>query len=197
MSYAKATVALRLGLFTMKSNPPSFSDGSRGSIVLLASTSGYFGGTGVAAYVASKHGIIGLLRSSQTVAQDAEIRLNAVAPYFTPTQITAGFAKEWKAAGLETNTPEGVASVIAQMALDSNRHGACALVSTMAYFELSNTSDCILCQTAGNIIRELESTRSEMVALWLGEDVRALMTNSANLFAKMGGYPLPKLPLQA
>jgi len=113
----------------MKSNQTCFEDGSRGSIVLLASTSGYFGGTGVSAYVASKHGVIGLLRSSQIVAQSALIRLNAVAPFFTPTQITAGFAEQWKAAGLQSNTPEGVASVIAQIALENNRFGTCALVS--------------------------------------------------------------------
>ena len=116
----------------MKSNQPCFEDGSRGSIVLLASTSGYFGGTGVSAYIASKHGVIGLLRSSQVVAQSARIRLNAVAPFFTPTQITAGFAEQWKAAGLQSNTPEGVASVIAHMALEAGRFGACALVGCVS-----------------------------------------------------------------
>jgi NAD(P)-dependent dehydrogenase (short-subunit alcohol dehydrogenase family) len=120
--------ALRLALFSLKSNPPSISDGSRGSIILLASTSGYFGGTGVVAYAASKHGIIGLLRASQVLAQDAGIKINAVAPFFTPTQITAGFSDEWKKAGLEANTPQGVASVIAHMALEDSRYGTCALV---------------------------------------------------------------------
>jgi NAD(P)-dependent dehydrogenase (short-subunit alcohol dehydrogenase family) len=122
-------IALRLALFSMKSNPPCFQDNSRGSIVLLASTSGYFGGTGVAAYVASKHGTIGLLRAAQGASQNAGIRLNAVAPFFTPTQITAGFAEEWKSAGLENNTVEGVGLVIAHMALDCDEHGACALVN--------------------------------------------------------------------
>ncbi|KAH8645754.1 putative short chain dehydrogenase/reductase [Xylariales sp. PMI_506] len=121
---------LRLALFTMQSNLPNFSDyGCRGSVVLIASTSGYFGGTGVAAYVASKHGIVGLLRASQGEAQRLGIRVNAVAPFFTPTRITAGFSQAWQDAGLESNTVERVAFIISQMALDRDRHGSCALVS--------------------------------------------------------------------
>ena len=100
-----------------------------GSIVLLASTSGYFGGTGVAAYVASKHGVIGLLRASQQTAQKYGIRVNAVAPFFTPTQITAGFAQKWKEAGLDANTPQGVAGAIANIAVDEKPRGECILVS--------------------------------------------------------------------
>lgn len=101
------------------------------SIVLLASTSGYFGGTGVAAYVASKHGIVGLLRASQTTAQQYGIRINAVAPFFTPTRITAGFSEQWLEAGLEANTPQRVADVIGQVAMDSSRKGSCVLVSAL------------------------------------------------------------------
>ena len=101
---------------------------SGGSVVLMASTSGYFGGTGVAAYVTSKHGVIGLMRSSQITANKYGIRINAVAPFFTPTHITSSYADNWKDAGLEANTPEGVAAVIMQASLDDNRSGTCILV---------------------------------------------------------------------
>ena len=104
-----------------------------GSVVLLASTSGYFGGTGVAAYVASKHGVIGLLRASQQTAQKHGIRVNAVAPFFTPTQITAGFAQRWKEAGLDANTPGAVAGAIANLAVDQERRGECILVSALCF----------------------------------------------------------------
>ncbi|RAH65383.1 dehydrogenase with different specificitie [Aspergillus aculeatinus CBS 121060] len=144
-----------------------------GSIVLLASTSGYFGGTGVAAYVASKHGIVGLLRASQTTAQQYGIRINAVAPFFTPTRITAGFTEQWLEAGLEANTPQRVADVIGQVAMDSSRKGSCVLV-------------------AGNYLREMESTRTRMLAPWLGEDVANFMTTAMQFFQDIGGYVLPK-----
>lgn len=119
----------------MKSNPlntftpsdPLFAQ-TRGSVVLVASTSGYFGGTGVSAYVASKHGVIGLLRACQLTAAATGVRVNGVAPFFTPTRITAGFAEAWKEKGLEANTPQGVAGVIAGMAVDEGVSGRCCLV---------------------------------------------------------------------
>lgn len=114
--------ALRLAMHHMKANKIP------GSVVLLASTSGYFGGTGVAAYVASKHGVIGLLRASQQTAHKYGIRVNAVAPFFTPTHITAGFAQRWKEAGLDANTPQGVAQTIASLAVDDGMRGECILV---------------------------------------------------------------------
>lgn len=100
---------------------------SGGTVVLVASTSGYFGGTGVAAYISSKHAIIGLLRSSQTTAVKNNIRVNAVAPFFTPTHITSSYADKWKESGLEANTPDGVAAVIMQASLEK-KSGMCILV---------------------------------------------------------------------
>lgn len=98
------------------------------SIVLIGSTSSYFGGTGVAAYVASKHGVLGLLRASQSTARDLGVRVNGIAPFFTPTHITAGFSRRWRDQGLEENSPERVAEAIAFIALDESRQGECVLV---------------------------------------------------------------------
>lgn len=114
---------IRLGIHAMRQT-------GGGSIVLVASTSGYFGGTGVTGYITSKHGVVGLLRSCQSTASQYGIRLNAVAPFFTPTHITAQYADAWKAAGLESNTPGDVANVILQQALDDSKTGSCVLVST-------------------------------------------------------------------
>ncbi|KAF9884799.1 hypothetical protein FE257_001215 [Aspergillus nanangensis] len=159
---------LRLAMHHMKSNSvPS------GSIILMASTSGYFGGTGVTAYVASKHGVIGLLRACQPTAQDLGIRVNAIAPFFTPTRITAGFAEKWHNAGLEANTPPRVAEAIAQVALDGTMHGACVLV-------------------AGKYLREMESTRARLLPAWLGDDVAGFMGKAMRFFMDIGGYVLPK-----
>lgn len=106
---------------------------SPGSILLVASTSGYFGGTGVAAYIASKHGVVGLLRSSQLEAKKRNIRINCVSPFLTPTAITVNFAQQWIDHGLEANTPENVASVIAQTAIDEELRGASVLVSGLSW----------------------------------------------------------------
>ncbi|KAJ5807357.1 hypothetical protein N7447_010813 [Penicillium robsamsonii] len=113
----------------MKSSPSTTTNPQpTKSILLVGSTSSYFGGTGVAAYIASKHGVLGLLRACQGVARRHGVRVNAVAPFLTPTYITAGFAHKWDEARLEKNTPNGVAEVIAAVALDEERQGNCVMV---------------------------------------------------------------------
>ncbi|KAL1897978.1 hypothetical protein Sste5346_003832 [Sporothrix stenoceras] len=164
---------IRLGIHTMRQNEKKDGQLVAGSIVLVASTSGYFGGTSVAGYITSKHGVVGLLRSCRATATQYGIRINAVAPFFTPTHITASYADAWKAAGLESNTPTDVASVIAQQALNTEVTGTCVLA-------------------CGKIRRELETTRAALVTQWMGEDVTTLMAEAGKLFAKLGGYPLPK-----
>jgi NAD(P)-dependent dehydrogenase (short-subunit alcohol dehydrogenase family) len=111
----------------MRNNDPD-EEGRRGSIVLIASTSGYFGSTGNVAYIASKHGVVGLLRASQQMVGPLQISVNAIAPSFTPTYITAGFGESIAKAGIEHNTPEIVGLSIAYAALDSTRQGTCCLV---------------------------------------------------------------------
>lgn len=51
-----------------------------GSIVNISSIQGVMGFPGSAAYVASKHGVIGLTRSAAKEVGDREIRVNAVTP---------------------------------------------------------------------------------------------------------------------
>lgn len=164
---------LRLGLHYMKDNKERFPGGSKGSIILVISTSGYVGGTGVAAYVSSKHAITGLLRSSQLVAAQHNIRVNAVAPFVTPTSMV-GFAKQWTDSGLPSNTTQQVAKVIATLSQDPERKGACYL-------------------TCGPIIREMEFTQKALLGQWLGDDVVHLMASAGSLFESIGGYPLPNL----
>ena len=123
----------------MQQNEPRFSDGSRGSIILVTSTSGYFGGTGAAAYISSKHGATGLLRASQVAANQAKIRINGIAPNFTATRLTENFAKEWYEAGIEHNTPQNVARMVVQMSVDPTRRGACCLVSSLGKYFMINS----------------------------------------------------------
>jgi len=59
-----------------------------GSIVIVASISGVTGFPGVSAYTASKHAVLGLLRSAAIEAAPQRIRINAVAPGFTATRMT-------------------------------------------------------------------------------------------------------------
>ncbi|KAJ5717357.1 hypothetical protein N7488_003003 [Penicillium malachiteum] len=160
---------LRLALFYLQSPNQSTTK----SIILLGSTSSYFGGTGVTAYVASKHGVLGLLRASQSRATELGIRVNAIAPFLTPTHITAGFADRWREEGLEENTPERVASTIAYVGLDESRKGECILV-------------------AGRYLREMEDSRAKLLPTWIGSDLVDFMAQAMQFFVGIGGYVLPK-----
>ncbi|OKO94574.1 hypothetical protein PENSUB_11841 [Penicillium subrubescens] len=172
---ADLEAALRLGLFYMK-QPRSTTSRPCKSITLVGSTSSYFGGTGVTAYVASKHGVLGLLRASQSTARDLGVRVNGIAPFLTPTHITAGFSQRWKEQGLEENTPERVAEAIALVALDEARQGDCVLDT----------------QVAGKYFRELESSRMSLLPTWIGADFAEFMGRAMQFFISIGGYVLPK-----
>lgn len=59
---------------------PMMSSAGGGSIVALSSTAGVRGSRGLAPYVASKHAVIGLVRTAALEAAEAGVRINAVAP---------------------------------------------------------------------------------------------------------------------
>jgi hypothetical protein len=156
----------------MSSNDPCFTDGSRGSVILVSSTSGYVGGTSVVSYVSSKHGITGLLRASQKAATEKKVRINAVAPFVTPTHITSNYSEEWNKAGLLENAPSDVARAIAQTAMDVNMKGRCCLV-------------------VGSMMKEIEGPGEKMRTALFGEEVVEQMKLGGEFFKKLGGYPLP------
>lgn len=124
-------------MFFMKDNKPCFPDGKRGSILLNISFSGYFGATGVAGYISSKHGMTGLLRASQVHAEKYGFRVNGVAPFFTPSNMSNNFAEEWRARGLQGNTQEGLAAFMAKLTADHTKSGTCYMVSLFHWYHLS------------------------------------------------------------
>ena len=115
-------------MHAMSKNSPD-SDGAKGSAILVASTSGYFGGTGVVSYISSKHGVVGLARASQRKANELAVRVNVIAPFFTPTYITTGYSEEWAKRGLPANTVQDVAKAIVDTSMSPERKGHSLLVS--------------------------------------------------------------------
>jgi NAD(P)-dependent dehydrogenase (short-subunit alcohol dehydrogenase family) len=59
----------------------------RGAVVNTASTAGLVGSPGLSAYVASKHGVLGLTRSAAGEVGTAGVRVNAVCPGPTDTRM--------------------------------------------------------------------------------------------------------------
>lgn len=65
-----------------------------GVIVNTASAAGFRGGPGLAHYVASKHGVIGLTRTAALEYAPLGIRINAIAPGTVDTPMSDTFAEE-------------------------------------------------------------------------------------------------------
>jgi 2-keto-3-deoxy-L-fuconate dehydrogenase len=70
---------------TAKAAIPQIRESGGGAIVLVASTAGLGAGPGYAAYYASKHGVVGLMRTLANELAHEGIRVNAVCPGWVDT----------------------------------------------------------------------------------------------------------------
>ncbi len=73
---------------TMKAVAPHMIERKRGSIVLTASVNSIIGNPNAAHYAASKHGVLGLMRSAAQQLGPLGVRVNAVSPGLIDTPMT-------------------------------------------------------------------------------------------------------------
>lgn len=67
---------------------PAMTSAGWGRVVVIASTAGKTGGARIAAYTASKHGVLGLVRSAATEVASSGVTVNAICPGYVDTPMT-------------------------------------------------------------------------------------------------------------
>ena len=106
-----------------------------GSIVNMASTAGVLGWRGIGAYVASKHGIVGLTRSAALDYAEQGIRINSVAPGPILTERIRGLTEEQRVPIAQAvpmrriGLPEEVAATVAWLCSDQASYVTGAVIS--------------------------------------------------------------------
>ncbi|MFT3865104.1 MAG: glucose 1-dehydrogenase [Solirubrobacterales bacterium] len=81
----------------MKHQMAAMRAGGGGSIVSTSSLAGVMGFPGFAAYIAAKHGVIGLTRAAALEGAEAGIRVNAIVPTIVRTPMVERFAPDQEA----------------------------------------------------------------------------------------------------
>ncbi len=89
----RATMSVNLDgvFFSMRAELPAMVEAGRGAIVNVASGAGLVGFAGLPAYVASKHGVVGLTKSAALECAPRGVRVNCVCPGSVRTPMLEGF----------------------------------------------------------------------------------------------------------
>jgi NAD(P)-dependent dehydrogenase (short-subunit alcohol dehydrogenase family) len=135
-----------------------------GDIVLTSSIAGFKESPGIVIYTASKHGVIGLMRSLHRDAHRENINVNVVCPWYTKTGMVKGIEVGWNKLHLPENMPEDVARALV-MCATANRG------------EAKQTHDGAVSPFEGKIVwvgggesYEIEDNIQRLEPEWLGEE---------------------------
>jgi NAD(P)-dependent dehydrogenase (short-subunit alcohol dehydrogenase family) len=109
----------------MRAEIPAMLGAGGGAIVNTSSVAGLMGGHRMGAYIAAKHGVIGITRAAASEYSSRGVRINAVCPGLTDTPFVAHLPESTRAqllAGIPIGRfaqPEDIARVVAWLCSDA------------------------------------------------------------------------------
>lgn len=126
----RAVMAANLdsAFYLLRAATPALRAAGGGSVVLVSSINAERGKAGQANYAASKAGLIALARTAARELGRHQIRVNAVAPGWIETSLTAGLSAELRQRALDETVlarlgqPEDVAGAVLFLCSDLARH---------------------------------------------------------------------------
>ncbi|MEV6847412.1 SDR family NAD(P)-dependent oxidoreductase [Actinoplanes sp. NPDC051411] len=118
LSRYRRTLAVNLDgtMFGLRAALPALAAHGGGAVVVTASLAGLGPATFDPVYSATKHAIVGLVRSLAPAWSDAGITINAICPGFVDTQMITGLQPLITAGGLAVATPDEVAAAVESLA---------------------------------------------------------------------------------
>lgn len=141
------------------------------SITLISSVAGFKESPGLFVYQASKHGVLGIMRSlRQYLPYTAHnLRVNAVCPWMTTTGMVNGIQDGWFKAELPVNTPMDVAKITAELLVDPQLNGKSMYVE-------------------GGRGWEIEENLDRLESQWLGEEPSRSLAKGQAVLADGSGW---------
>ena len=118
----------------MKYGGPMLREQGSGSIIVTASTAGLIGFGGLSSYVASKHGVIGLMKCAALELAEFGVRVNAIAPGPIDNRMIHSLEDQ-----LAPDDPAAMEAMLREM-IPMKRYGLNSEVANMALFLASDES---------------------------------------------------------
>lgn len=164
-AYDHTMAILARGVFLgIKHAARAMAPNRRGAIVSLASTAGIVGGLGPHVYTMAKHGVVGLTKSAGSELAAYGIRVNAVAPGNTVTDMTSAVVTDdpsdhaTTSARIAETSPLGIAGMPVDIA-----NGIMFLLSDEARYTTGHTLVMDAGQTSGGPPAAFFSVDAEVV----------------------------------
>ncbi|KAJ5984810.1 hypothetical protein N7522_012006 [Penicillium canescens] len=133
-----------------------------GDLILVSSIGGFKETAELTPYLATKHGVIGVMRGLRMTSLNDNIRVNVICPWTTRTILTKTIAAAWEELGLPMNEPEDVATSILICATAGRSNGATHDGSVTPFHGK-------ILLVAGGKSFEIEDNLQSLEPQWLGE----------------------------